>query len=97
MVYKIRVFNDYSVRWPLWGDDGMLEPDALDISAQLRVRIEEWAAEFNEMYDFLRGWPSVEVRELHRAEGVEIANCLREELGQAYEVKLEYWENDARD
>ncbi|PFG43353.1 hypothetical protein ATJ88_2039 [Isoptericola jiangsuensis] len=93
---QIRVANEYSVTWPLWGPDGMLCPGDLEIDPQLRAMILDWAQWFNRDYHYLTGWPSREDMERHRADGRTIVANLQSEFGREHVVILDYWETNFR-
>ncbi|MFE7504385.1 hypothetical protein [Promicromonospora sp. NPDC057488] len=90
----VRLMNDYAAKWPLWTIPFSQRSD-WSLSDELTSRLEAWAAVFNAHYDFMTGWPTAEMREAQRAEGVELAALLQAELGDEWRVDLHFWEDES--
>ena len=83
--------NDYSLSWPLWAPDGLCDDGDPEVSGPLANALRDWAAVFNEKYNYLTGWPSGVIAADHQREG----QRLLEELRRARPddtITLEYWE-----
>lgn len=90
----VRLMNDYAAKWPLWTIP-MTRRSDWNLSDGLTSRLEAWAATFNAQYHFMTGWPTTEMREAQRAEGVELAALLQTELGDERLVQLQFWEEQS--
>lgn len=84
----LRVFPDYSAD-PVWGTEGMVDLDSLPLSEDLRVRLREWARDWEEQMgrDFqitddarYAAW---------RHAGRSLAKNLARELGPDVEIRYE--------
>jgi len=79
---------------PIWnmspGMYGDIDPYTLPISMELKISLAEWAREFDQtlnMEDPARsGFASVEAEAAFRAQGVLLAERLRNELGSNFSV-----------
>jgi len=91
----IRLMNDYTVEWPLWGEDGMLDRSDLAVDPILTERLELWASLFNHYFDPDSGWPARELAQFHRQLGEQLARELENSLGEG-NVQLQYWETSVR-
>jgi len=97
--HAVRLMNEYSVRWPLWGKPNGYEYEIgdLPISPELTQAIQAWAAGFLEQFDEHRGWPTATQAEAHFDEGHRLAAELQGELGESYLVNLDLWETGSAD
>lgn len=53
---SIRLMVEYGVDWPLWGDEGHLEPWELGLSAGLTERLRAWNELWESSHDYGVGW-----------------------------------------
>lgn len=87
----LRLMNDYTVSWPLWAPDGLFDDGEPQVPASLANALRDWAAVFNENYDYLRGWPTSIIAIEHQREGQRLHHELqRARPGDT--ITLEYWE-----
>lgn len=85
--------------FPLWeaspGEVGNIDPDSLPISQQLKNSLLEWARRLDETlnmdYPPDSRFKSARDAAEFRRKGIELAELLREELGNDYEVRLHPW------
>jgi hypothetical protein len=92
MMREVRLMNEYTFSWPLWGDVGPAERDDFKLSPDLRAGLETWAKTFNDHFDWQSGWDDHSLVEDHAAAARELRDRLACELGPAYRVKLHLWE-----
>jgi hypothetical protein len=82
--------------WPLWeaspGKIGNIDPDDLEISADLKVRLAKWAKEYDGILVLddprLSGFKTREAEEQFRRDGLKLAEDLQSELGNEFEIIL---------
>jgi hypothetical protein len=89
----IKLMADYGCH-PLWdmtpGSHGNIAPETLAISAELRQQLNRWARSFNETLDTKyppnSGFLTTVAASKFMNEGSELAQQLRTELGDGYEI-----------
>ncbi len=92
---QIKVMVDYQCH-PLWdlspGSYGDIDPNTLPISTELKRRLTDWAAEFDETLDMAdpanSGFKSVEVESAFKARGIQLAEQLQKDLGPNFLVSV---------
>ena len=89
----LKLMADYQC-YPLWeaspGEVGNIDPNSLPISTSLREQLMDWA----DVYDSILNWEdparsgfaSVDAEEAFNAQGIRLADQLREELGPEFAV-----------
>ena len=95
-MHIVKLMNDYSVRFPLWDEKGLLEPEQLPLSSALRDQLVSWALDFQKHYHWQDGWGGTDVASEHLGQGQRLFEQLREELGDDYEIAFEPWEHRGR-
>jgi hypothetical protein len=78
---RVRLMSDYGVDWPLWGDEGELQPAALGLSDDLTARLQAWQRLFEERFHYESGWRSAEDAAAYAADGVQLQRLLTAEAG----------------
>jgi hypothetical protein len=91
---RYRLMNDYSVDWPLWGDEELMPYGKPELPPRLVAEIRAWADEFEEFCLPMEGWPDAKTGRLHWEEGERLAAAIRRELGP--DDSLEYGMGDRR-
>ena len=83
----IRLFPDYSHRWPLWENSTAerptnytMEPADFGLSENLTHRLRTWYDVWDAENLYENGWSSPENETAWKAEGARIAEQLREEV-----------------
>ncbi len=92
---KIKVMTDYECH-PLWdlssGSYGDIDPNTLPISTELKQKLTDWAAAFDEALDMVdtanSGFKSAEVESVFKAQGIRFAEQLQKELGTDFLVSV---------
>lgn len=91
---KIKLMPDYGC-YPLWwaagsGKAGDIDPTTLPLKPETIVRLEKWAAVFDDLLNeedpAASGFPSDKERSAFDGEGIELWLELRKELSPEYEV-----------
>jgi hypothetical protein len=90
---KIKVMADYQCH-PLWdmspGMYGDVDPNALPISSELKEQLADWARMFDETLNMAdpvsSGFASTEADAAFQAQGIRLAERLRNELGPEFLV-----------
>lgn len=91
----IKLMPDYQC-FPLWdmtpGAYGDLDPKALPISELLQGQLMDWARAYDETLNLEdpvnSGFVTVDAKNAFEAEGMRLADRLREELGSQFEVQV---------
>lgn len=89
MAQELKLMADYAA-WPLWDEDGNVDPATLPISAELQTRLDAWAEAFDTTVNrddprSARFASAAAAREWNE-QGVDLWHDLRRELGSAYVV-----------
>lgn len=92
---NIKVMADYQCH-PLWelspGECGDIDPNTLPISEELKQKLTDWAALFDETLDISdpanSGFKSGEVESDFKAQGIKLAEQLQKELGPGFLVSV---------
>lgn len=92
MPLRVKLMNEYTMRWPLWIPDGPAAEGDLPVSDGLAADLKAWARTFNEHFDWQRGWDDSALIPGHALEAQRLRLALAEELGPDYEVVLDLWE-----
>lgn len=90
---RLRLMADYGCH-PLWGtaadEIGDVDPSGLPISAGLAAALAAWAAAYDATSNpddpIASGFPSEVAAAAFRAQGIDLARRLREELGAGWEI-----------
>lgn len=88
----VRLMNEYTVRWPLWGQLGPLSEGELKVSDPVARELKAWARSFNEHFDWQRGWDDPAIAAAHALEATRLRDALQADLGPQYDVVLDLWE-----
>jgi hypothetical protein len=89
---QVRLMNEYTVDLPLWGEEGLQDPESWPLSDDLLERLRAWAAGFNEHFDHEHGWDDPSRASGHAAAGRTLRDEVADELGDRYNVILRHWE-----
>ena len=89
----LKLMADYQC-YPLWeaspGEVGNINPDSLSISASLRDQLMDWADVYDSTLNMedpaISGFASVDALEAFEAQGMRLAEQMREELGPEFVV-----------
>lgn len=87
----VRLISDYSVGWPLWNDDGAMDPTTSGVSAALSARLHAWQESFEEAFHYERGWRSNNEATRYAREGRLLLRHLQAEIGAWADVELDLW------
>lgn len=90
------MFPDYGAD-PVWADRGMVDLDALPVPEWLRADLRRWAREWEELMGVRESRYAVVDEPAHAVweeRGRRLADRLRAELGDAYDVVYERWPVD---
>lgn len=93
-IRALRVMNDYGVRLPIWAfndEEGLFLPRDLFVDP-LHSELLAWAAEFDNGFDPISGWGTVEELERHCKTGKALASAVRDVLPQDIPVTCDIWE-----
>lgn len=85
---RIRLSSDYWADWPLWGDEGQLEPSALDLPDPLVARLRAWQDHFEDHHHWETGWRSPEDATAYAAEGRQLQALLTRALDTPIQLDL---------
>lgn len=94
---EVRMFDEYSVSWPFWARDGLLDPEDFPLPDQLTRQILAWTRDFDLNYDHERGWPTAEHREASHQEGLRLADEVQSVVGPDVIIDFQYWETGVDD
>ncbi len=87
-IRKVTVMADYRA-FPLWSGErnGMLSPDALQLTDVLRDELVRWSADYDRWLS-ANGycWPSEQVQTDWNERGYALAGRVAQELGSSYKV-----------
>jgi hypothetical protein len=91
----LKLMADYQC-FPLWevspGGGRNIDPNILSISDLLRHELMDWAEEYDRTLNFedpaISGFPNADAVSAFKAEGVRLADKLREELGSSFHVMV---------
>ena len=86
-----RVFPDYTAD-PVWAHDGMVDLDELPITDDLRDRLRQWNADWEELVGARTERFTIIDKDGHRRwidEGRNLAHRLQRELGPGVEISYE--------
>ncbi|RKQ35027.1 hypothetical protein C1C97_007055 [Kocuria tytonis] len=86
------MFNEYGCSWPFWGEDGLLNEEDFQLPPDLTADILAWTRNFNQHFDYEKGWPTAEQREAHRREGERLAGRVQDAVGPGVTIHLNMWE-----
>lgn len=84
------MWNEWGHFWPLWGEDGPLDPEELGLSDELDARLREWHArwEFLQSREVHWRWDHPDAQVEWEAEGYRLLVRLSDELdGRASVVR----------
>jgi len=92
----LKLMADYQC-FPLWGaspgEIGNIDPDSLPISISLRDKLLDWADVYDSTLNLedpaTSGFENVDAVEAFKAQGMRLANQMREELGPEFVVLLQ--------
>ncbi|WP_157087373.1 hypothetical protein [Piscicoccus intestinalis] len=87
----VRLENDYGAPFPVWGDF-VTESGVGSFSSELNLKLEGWAAHFEDHMDSVTGWDDPAAARDHAAFAAELAADMADELGPDYRVELDLWE-----
>lgn len=93
---SVRLMSDYSVGWPLWDDEGAMDPSTSRVSPALSARLLAWQESFEEGFHHERGWRSEHDAARYAREGRLLLQHLRAEIGGWADVELDLWPVPAR-
>lgn len=88
LIRTIRLFPDYGAEWPLW-EEGLKSPDDYGLSPELNDALRCWVDYWEANFHHLRGWHDGSRRDDWIAQGNEIANRLRDEVGVRFVVEYD--------
>jgi hypothetical protein len=87
--HRLKLMADYQC-FPLWWHGGrwigMIQPDVLPLSEELKRRLSAWAAVYDGLMQTDYQWPSAAAQAAFVRDGRVLLAALREELGPDYEV-----------
>ncbi len=83
--------SDYWVGWPLWDHEGAMDPDALDLPAELAARLTAWQEHFEQRFHYEHGWRTPEDAAAYAAEGKALHRLLTREVDRWADVELDLW------
>lgn len=95
-VIKLTVMNEYGSDWPVWGPDGLTDPDddlCSRLTPQLRTALQSWAMYFCNNYDHERRWEATSAG--FHEEGERLCSELARELGPEYRITLNEWTRES--
>ena len=87
----VRLENDYGAPFPVWGDF-VTDSGVGSFSSELNLKLEGWAAHFEDHMDSVTGWDDPAAARDHAAFAAELAADMADELGPDYRVELDLWE-----
>lgn len=87
----VRLENDYGAPFPVWGDF-VTDSGVGSFSSELNLKLEGWAAHFEDHMDSVTGWDDPAAARDHAAFAAELAADMTDELGPDYRVELDLWE-----
>lgn len=86
---RLKLMADYQC-FPLWWlggrPIGMIEPDVLPLSEELKRRLSGWAAVYDRLMQTDYRWPTAAAQAAFVREGRVLLAALRDALGPGYEV-----------
>jgi len=91
-----RLMNEYGVDRPLWGDEGLCRDGEPELPPRVEAAIREWAAVFQQGFQWDRGWRVRDVAREHAAQGERLLAILERVLGPEDTIELVYGEADRR-
>jgi hypothetical protein len=77
---SIRLMVEYGVDWPLWGDEGPMEPWQFGLSIGLTERLRSWDELWETRHDYDAGWKTKEDQKQFKREEKALAVDLAEEV-----------------
>lgn len=87
MSKHVRLFSDYT-GWPLWDEEGGTGPEDWQmLSTELRQALQTWDDYWETHFHYERGW-SKGTKPWYAAEARRLADRLRRELGDEFEVQV---------
>lgn len=92
---KVRLMADYSMGagFPLWSDADLADTGSRDwaLPEDLTAALRAWQADFDNAYDPVKGWPSLELLNRHFKEASRLRTCLEQALPNNV-IELDYWQ-----
>ncbi len=93
----IRLFPDYSRRYPLWEDSTptwdvgyTTTPGTYGLSPELAAELERWQAFWEDHHDPFEGWDAPQQRDAWLRDGERLTNLLRAEVSSFADVAPEF-------
>ena len=83
--------SDYSVGWPLWNEEGAMDPATSGVSPALSARLYAWQESFEVGFHYERGWRSSNDATGYAREGRLLLRHLQAEIGGWADVELDLW------
>lgn len=87
---NLRLFPEYGTKWPIWDAEDDDTAHTLDLTEAVRVDMLRWVEEWEQGYNYLRGWTSPKRRDAWFLEGDDIAQRLRNELSGIATIEARY-------
>ena len=84
---SLRLMVEYGVDWPLWSDDGPMEPWELGLSANLTERLRSWQKLWETRHRYDKGWKTKKDRKLFNSNEEALAADLAREVQSFADLK----------
>lgn len=91
----IRLMVEYGVDWPLWGDDGPMEPWELGLSRGLTARLREWNDLWETGFHYESGWKEAGDRRRFVHDERLLAAALFDEVRAFADVEVAGWSTES--
>ena len=87
--------SDYYAESPLWAKSVMVDPERLNLSAELRTGLLAWQAHFVAHFHHEAGWDTTGDRGWYSDRVDQLVRSLREELPAGATLDIDLWPLDA--
>jgi hypothetical protein len=88
---QVKLMSDYYAESPLWADNVMIDPERLDLSAELSTGLLAWQAHFHHE----AGWHTTADRRWYSDQVDDLVRSLRKELPAGATLDIDVWPLEA--
>ena len=92
---QVKLMSDYYAESPLWANNVMVDPERLNLSAELSTGLLAWQAHFVAHFHHEAGWDTTGDRGWYSDRVDQLVRSLREELPAEATLDIDLWPLEA--